>query len=1640
MKNTLLILITFFSFITKAKSQSLGNEWINYNQTYFKFKIHQNGIYRISASQLFTAGMALGTSGSALQLFRDGAEVRLLVSNNGTLQANDFIEFYGEKANGNIDTKLYANPADQINIGQHLTSDTAFYFLTINNAGNHLRYIPQSNNINNPPTKEMYCMRSQRIDYRTVFQPGESSDNGQYYSPEFYNLNLSQYQKEGYIKKLTQDKDSISFTLANAYLDPTAPNIQIKTTVVGRTFYAHQMKLIVNGIQVADTTYSKFNFVPFHVSIPTSSVDTNKLLKIVYQPTGVGSDKYGVAFADIKYPALTELGNTKSLLFELNAKGTPFYLEFTGMNKGGYIPRLYDISGGNFIIADTTVSNLVRFILPASAVTKKYILQSQEPNATLQVLELKKIQFKNFTSAAQQGNYIIITDTTFANDGAGNNYVNSYKLYRSSAAGGNYKSIVAYLHDIYNEFGYGYSFSPLAIKNFLQYAHQNAAWTQKPKFIFIIGKGLEYNSYISYKSAAANAYPFVAVPTFGQPGSDLLFTDFDKNDKPLIPVGRLSAFNATDINNYLNKVKEYELTLKSNIHNIENKLWMKNVLHVGGTTDSLQSLAIINALTRQKQIIEKPFMGGSAQLIAKSKYMDVELKNSYKIDSAFNSGIGLLQFFGHSTASAIDYGLDFPEKYNNNKKYPLIIANGCGAGNIFLLTGQKYLSERYVLTPSKGAIGFIASVNTGFAGELGFYTDSLYSRIANTLYGKTIGEQMIHNIQSAMNIPFYANNMLYKMHTEQILLNGDPAIALFNSAKPDYIIEATGIAQTPQNVSTAIDSFSFVATFYNLGKYTSDSVVIRIKRTFPDGIQKTILNKKIAAFAYSFSQKITIPILNDIGAGENIFRFQIDPDNLVAELSESNNSVNVTVQVNNSGLQPVYPSKYSIINQMPVTLKANTLSAYAPMASYQIQIDTTQLFNSPLMKSTTINNVSGVVKWQPNITPIDSAVYYWRVVNSGDTNWRYSSFVYLQNTNPGWSQSHYYQYKENNFLQTNLQNLDRQFVFDKTKRHIQVQNVCMNGPAPYTYIWSDYMVKMDGATLYTFGCDPYPGFSSLQFVVIDSLTGKVWNNTRPDPNVAVGMYGSFDPCRITNNGIKEDPFFEFSFLNAASRKNMMDFLDIIPQGNYVMIQPRLCAGGGCGNVNNVFVNQWKADTAVYGSGQSLYHKLKNYGFNTIDSLYKNRPMIMWMQKGNAASIQQLVGNDVSVKLFGEFEYQISQNEGTITPELIGPAAAWTNFRRSLYTKDPQNTDVTRFLVYGVKPGVYEVPLARIQNDTTLAFINPTLYPYIKIIMDTKDPVFTTPSQLKYWRVHYTPIPEASLNTGSLFEVSNGVLPNTKNIKYSIENLTATSMDSLLIAYSIYDRFNSKMSTEYKKVKPLPGNDSIHVNYVLDLNNLYSNMKFEIDVNPNFHQPEQYHPNNVGIKSLAAIDPSLPLPITLLRFNVMEENCNTILEWDTKDEFNFSHFEVERKIQNNDFETLTTLASKSIDGATAYYRYIDTANTKGQKYYRLKMVDIDQHFIYSKVANISIICDHNEQSILYPNPATSLVTILLPAGDTDLVLVEIRNSLGQLINRKEIERIGNVQAIDFDVENLAAGVYHVVIKDSTISETLKFVKE
>ena len=869
------------------------------------------------------------------------------------------------------------------------------------------------------------------------------------------------------------------------------------------------------------------------------------------------------------------------------------------------------------------------------------------------------------------------------------------------------------------------------------------------------------------------------------------------------------------------------------------ELWKKKVTHIAGSRDPQLQVELLYTLDEGKAIISDSAFGGNVYTIAKNTTNPVDPFSNSFVDSVINDGAGIMTFHGHAYTSGFDYNINDPEKYTNKPRLPLFIALGCNVGHVFDTLTERTITERYLNTPNGGAIAMVAADLTGFTNFHSQYLPEAYRQISRVRYGASMGTQLQATLQ-ILDQRFRGSGSydFFRTHIESMILHGDPALRLFAPEKPDFHVNAAGLSTIPSLVTSASDSFRIKIVSYNLGKMFKDTgLLVQVKHISADGNSRTVGTYSIADLRSSDTAFITVSVDRTRDLGLNKYVVTIDPQNKFSELSEANNEATMELFISGNNLIPVYPQNYGIVYNPGVTLKASTLNPFSGSASYRMELDTTQLFNSPLLQFQESTGPGGVVHWQPNITMQDSVVYYWRAAYKPAAgaayDWAGASFVYLPGAGPGWNQSHAFQYSTNQF--DGLQyDADRTFRFGKTNLRIKAYSKVMD-TSPNTV--ETNKVQVNEVDFQRSMCNI--AVTVLQIMIVDSSTGSLRKNTPAE----AAQVGSITPCGLTRGTW----MYEFNTNDSASRNKASLFLQSIPAGSFVLVKNSIYAPY-YQPLSNASI--WKSDTARYGAGNSLYHTLYAMGFTQLDSFKRVQPLLFWTQKGTGNALYQAVGASDTTALEEEFRVYPYSQSGRMNSVVIGPASAWKTLlwkTSSVDTTASQN-DKDTVTVYGLPAGGGpEVKLFSTGDATTsLSGISITDYPRLRLSWQASDSVTRTAGQMRYWRVLHTPLPELALNPAAHYVFKSDSVESGQAMRFEValENISDEPMREVLAKYRVVTD-NGLVLLDTVRQRALPAGDTLHMQIAFSSIPFSGKNFLFVEANPDGDQPELYHPNNLG---------------------------------------------------------------------------------------------------------------------------------------------------------------------------------------------------
>lgn len=167
--------------------------------------------------------------------------------------------------------------------------------------------------------------------------------------------------------------------------------------------------------------------------------------------------------------------------------------------------------------------------------------------------------------------------------------------------------------------------------------------------------------------------------------------------------------------------------------------------------------------------------------------------------------------------------------------------------------------------------------------------------------------------------------------------------------------------------------------------------------------------------------------------------------------------------------------------------------------------------------------------------------------------------------------------------------------------------------------------------------------------------------------------------------------------------------------------------------------------------------------------------------------------------------------------------------------------------------------------------------------------------------------------------------------------------------------------------------------------------------------------------------SSSLPVTLTKFSAeMLENRSCLLRWTTTTETNSSCFEIEHSTNAKHWRKLGEVTAKVESNLLANYHYTHNNPSSSRNYYRLKQIDQDGTFAYSRIVSANL-DDTSKAPLLYPNPVSERLFI---QDISNPVKVEIRNLLGQTVLKSSQNLAEGIS-----LETVANGMYLVKVTDT-----------
>lgn len=184
----------------------------------------------------------------------------------------------------------------------------------------------------------------------------------------------------------------------------------------------------------------------------------------------------------------------------------------------------------------------------------------------------------------------------------------------------------------------------------------------------------------------------------------------------------------------------------------------------------------------------------------------------------------------------------------------------------------------------------------------------------------------------------------------------------------------------------------------------------------------------------------------------------------------------------------------------------------------------------------------------------------------------------------------------------------------------------------------------------------------------------------------------------------------------------------------------------------------------------------------------------------------------------------------------------------------------------------------------------------------------------------------------------------------------------------------------------------------------------------------------------------PMPVTLVSFNakLISENI-AVLTWETSSETSNKGFEIEMSLDSRKFIQVGFMDGAGNSKSEHKYQYPITGLSAGTYYFRLKQLDYDGTFEYSRIRSIKL-DDPKDIVALYPNPTGGKLRIRsLSNINNEPCSLEVIDQSGRIVIALPLSTSYS-NDYELDAGTLSSGLYSVIIRGASFTERLKFVKQ
>jgi hypothetical protein len=186
--------------------------------------------------------------------------------------------------------------------------------------------------------------------------------------------------------------------------------------------------------------------------------------------------------------------------------------------------------------------------------------------------------------------------------------------------------------------------------------------------------------------------------------------------------------------------------------------------------------------------------------------------------------------------------------------------------------------------------------------------------------------------------------------------------------------------------------------------------------------------------------------------------------------------------------------------------------------------------------------------------------------------------------------------------------------------------------------------------------------------------------------------------------------------------------------------------------------------------------------------------------------------------------------------------------------------------------------------------------------------------------------------------------------------------------------------------------------------------------------------------------STTLPVELVQFLATKNDDGSVkISWATSQEENSNYYDIERSSDQSQWSSIGTVKAKGYSSTTTNYFLNDKSPISGTGYYRLKMVDLDGKFTYSK--SISVTTDKNSLPlVIYSNPFSDQIRLKINVSRPQNLIMTVSDMLGKTYISKSYQAQSGDNFVNLQPSIGSSGMYILRIQGDSYDQTVKLEKQ